>query len=185
MKDLSWKILSSEYLFKETWFTIRKDACENKEGKIISPYYVYEFPTWVTAVALTREGKIILERQYRHGLQETRFETPGGCVDDADKDLEHAIARELLEETGYRFNRFEYLGKTSCNPSTNNNWMHMFLAEGGELVKEQELDHNEEIEVHLFSIDEVKQLLREQQIIQSMHVTALFYGLERLKALRY
>ena len=79
MKDLGWKTLSFEYIFKETWFTIRRDTCETTEGKIISPYYVYEFPTWVTAVALTQEGKIILVRQYRHALNVTNFETPGGC----------------------------------------------------------------------------------------------------------
>jgi len=185
MKDISWKILSSEYLFKDTWFTIRKDTCETKEGKIISPYYVYEFPTWVTAVALTRDNNIILERQYRHALKEINYEIPGGCVDETDTSLETAIARELLEETGYRFTQYEYLGKTSSNPSTNNNWMHIFLATGGEYAQEQELDHNEEIEVYLFSVDEVKQLLKENKIIQSMHVTALFYGLERLGEIKY
>jgi ADP-ribose pyrophosphatase len=185
MKDLSWKTLSSEYLLRETWFTVRKDTCENSEGKIISPYYVYEFPTWVTAVALTTEGKFILERQYRHAIGETHYETPGGCVDNTDASLEDAIARELLEETGYRFDHFEYLGKTSSNPSTNTNWMHMFLATGGKRVQEQALDHNEEIEVHLFSVEEVKQLLRTNQIVQSMHVTAFFYGLEKLGRLQY
>ena len=185
MKDLSWKTLSSEYLFKDSWFTIRKDTCVAGDGKIISPYYVYEFPTWVTAVALTKDGQLILERQYRHALGETNFEIPGGCVDDTDKSLQAAIERELLEETGYRFDHFEYLGRTSANPSTNSNWMHMYLATGGELVQAQELDHNEEIEVHLFSMDEVKQCLRENKIVQSMHVTALFYGLLRLGALEF
>lgn len=183
MKDLSWKTLSSEYLFKDTWFTIRKDTCETRDGKIITPYYVYEFPTWVTAVALTKDGQLILERQYRHALRETNLEIPGGCVDGTDPSLQAAIERELLEETGYRFDHYEYLGKTSSNPSTNNNWMHMYLATGGELVQGQELDDNEEIEVHLFSMDQVKQLLRENKIIQSMHVTALFYGLQRLGVL--
>ncbi len=185
MKDLSWKTLSSEYLFRDTWFTIRKDTCETADGKIVSPYYVYEFPTWVTAVALTEDNRIVLERQYRHALGLTNYEIPGGCVDPEDASPEAAIARELLEETGYEFSRFEWLGKTSANPSTNTNWMHIYLATGGRLVQEQQLDHNEEIEVYLFSIDEVKQLLKENQIIQSMHVTALFYGLERLGELRY
>lgn len=185
MKDLSWKTLSSEYLFKDTWFTIRKETCETPDGKIVSPYYVYEFPTWVTAVALTDDKKIILERQYRHALKETDYEIPGGCVDDTDASLEAAIARELLEETGYRFSKYEYLGKTSSNPSTNNNWMHIFLATGGQYAQKQELDHNEEIEIYLFSVDEVKQFLRENKIIQSMHVTALFYALERLGELKY
>jgi len=185
MKDLSWKTLSSEYIFKDTWFTIRKDTCKTQEGKIISPYYVYEFPTWVIALAVTEEGKVIVERQYRHALGETIYELPGGCVDNTDPSLEAAIERELLEETGYGFRQLEYLGKTSANPSTNNNWAHFYLATGGQRVQQQDLDHNEEIEIYLFTIDELKQLLRENKIIQSMHVTALLYGLERLGHLKY
>jgi 8-oxo-dGTP pyrophosphatase MutT (NUDIX family) len=104
-------------------------------------------------------------------------------VDDSDVSLEAAIARELLEETGYRFSHFEYLGKTSSNPSTNNNWMHMYLATGGRYEREQELDHNEEIEIYLYSLDEVKKLLADNQIIQSMHVTTLYYAFTKMKVL--
>lgn len=180
---MEWKTLKSEYLFKDLWFTVRKDKCERPDGKIVDPYYVYEFPEWVTAVAFTKDGKIIMEKQYRHACGLTMYEIPGGCVDDTDKDLQSAIARELLEETGYEFESFEYMGKTSANPSTHNNWMHMFLAKGGEPKRKQELDDNEDIEIHLLSIDEVKSLLRENQILQSMHVTALFYALQRINAL--
>jgi ADP-ribose pyrophosphatase len=181
MKDLRWKTISSEYLFRDIWFTVRKDVCERQDGTIISPYYVYEFPTWVTIFALTEDGKVIMVRQYRHALDVTAWELPGGCVDDTDPSYEYAASRELLEETGYEFSKFEYLGKTSANPSTNNNWMHMYLATGGRKVKEQELDHNEEIEVQLFTIDELKELLHRQEIVQSMHVTTIFYAMKKLE----
>src|ERR1700709_979369 len=180
MKDLSWKKVSSEYISKDTWGTVRKDVCETAEGKIIDPYYVYEFPTWVSAVAVTVEGKIIIERQYRYALDLTCYEIPGGCVDETDKTLEEAIARELMEETGYRFSQYEYLGKISSNPSTNNNWMHMYLATGGVYEKKQELDHNEEFEIYSFAIDEVKKLVRDNHIAQSMHVTIVVYALARM-----
>jgi len=180
MRDLKWKVLKSEYLFKDLWFTVRRDTCQRPDGKIVSPYYVYEFPEWVTALALTEDGKVILERQYRHGLGQVAFEIPGGCVDDTDASPGAAIARELLEETGYSFSKYEYLGKTCANPSTNNNWMHMFLATGGRRVKEQSLDDNEDIEIHLVTIEELKKLLEENQIIQSMHVTTIFYALAKL-----
>jgi ADP-ribose pyrophosphatase len=185
MKDLRWKTLSSEFLFKDHWFTIRKDKCQTVEGKIIDPYYVYEFPTWVTAVAMTEDGKFVMERQYRHALGLVNYEIPGGCVDDKDMSLEEAIVRELREETGYVFSHYEYLGKISANPSTNNNWMHMFLATGGKLVSKQDLDHNEEIEIYLFNIEEMKKLLKENQLIQAMHVTALFYALHKLGELKF
>lgn len=180
MKDLRWKKISSEYLFKDMWFTVRKDVCERQDGTIIQPYYVYEFPTWVTVFALTEDGKVIMERQYRHALEVTAWELPGGCVDDTDPSYEYAASRELLEETGYEFPKIEYLGKTSANPSTNNNWMHMYLATGGRKVKEQELDHNEEIEVQLFTIEELKELLNRQEIVQSMHITTIFYAMKQL-----
>ncbi len=183
MKDLKWKTLSSEYLFNDLWFKVRKDRCITPGGIVVDPYYVYEFPTWVTALPVTDDGKVIMVRQYRHALGQTCLEIPGGCVDDTDKTLEEAIARELLEETGYAFKTYEYLGKISANPSTNNNLMHMFLARGGQKVGEQQLDGNEEIEVELYSIDELRQILKRNEIMQAMHVSCIMYGLERMKEL--
>jgi ADP-ribose pyrophosphatase len=180
MRNLDWKTLKSEYLYKESWFTIRKDTCMRPDGHIIHPYYVYEFPTWVTAVALTKDGKVVLVRQYRHAIGETILETPGGCVDETDASLQDAIARELLEETGYRFGKYEYLGKISPNPSTNNNWMHMFLATEGERISEPMPDQNEDIEVHLVTLEELKALIDNHVIVQALHATCIFYALKKL-----
>jgi ADP-ribose pyrophosphatase len=177
---MKWKTISSEYLFNDLWFKVRKDICETPQGTIINPYYVYEFPAWVTAVPVTAEGKIVMVRQYRHALGEVCTELPGGCIDDTDKTPADAIARELQEETGYSFSEFEYLGKISANPSTNNNLMHMFLTNGGKKVTAQQLDVNEELEVELYSIDEVKKMIKANKIVQSMHVTCILYAFERL-----
>lgn len=182
---MKWKVLSSEYLFNDLWFKVRKEKCETPDGRIVDPYYVYDFPDWVTAVALTEDGKVILERQYRHALGTVDLEIPGGCIDDTDKDPQEAIARELMEETGYSFSSYEYLGKTSANPSTNSNIMHMFLAKGGKKIASQSLDPNEDIEISLVTIDELKQLMRENKIIQSMHMTCIIYALEKLGELKY
>lgn len=154
-------------------------------GKIIDPYYIYDFSTWVGALALTQEGEVVMVKQYRHAYGEVGIEIPGGCVDDTDKSNEEAIARELMEETGYSFSSYEYLGKISPNTSTNSNVLHMFLAKGGQKIREQHLDEGEEIEVVLMSVEELKQLLRENKIIQAMHVSCIMYGLERLGELKY
>lgn len=185
MDDLKWKTLSSEYLFNDRWFKVRKEKCETPAGKIVEPYYVYEFATWVGALPITEDGKVIMIRQYRHALGETCIEIPGGCVDDTDKDFEAAIARELLEETGYHFSSYDYLGRISPNPSTNTNLLHMFLARGGVKVKEQQLDENEEIEVVLVSMEELKQLVRENKIVQSMHLSCILYALVKMGQLTF
>lgn len=182
--SLKWKTLSSEYLFNDTWLKARKDRCQRPDGKMVYPYYVMEYPEWVTGLALTTDEKIILVKQYRHALGEVCIELPGGCVDAADKDLEQSVRREFLEETGYAFKTAEYLGRTSANPSTNSNTLHMFLLTGGEKLQEQELDHNEEILVMVVSFDEFRQMLLENKFIQSMHVTNIFYALHKLGKLQ-
>lgn len=179
-KDLAWSLKDSHYLLKDTWATIRVDTCVRTDGVEITPYYVYEFPDWVCAMAITKDGKVVLERQYRHALGQTIVELPGGCVDKSDKDVQVAIERELLEETGYRFDSFEFLGTTSANPSTNTNTMHLFLAQGGERVQGQHLDEGEELEVFTASLEETVALLLEGGFVQSMHSTCLLFALMKL-----
>jgi 8-oxo-dGTP pyrophosphatase MutT (NUDIX family) len=185
LASMKWKTLSSEYLINDQWFKVRKEKCITPQGKIVDPYYVYEFSTWVGALPVTEDGKIVMVRQYRHALGEECIEIPGGCVDDTDKDLEAAISREVLEETGYSFSSIEYLGRISPNPSTNSNLLHMYLARGGKKTAQQKLDGNEDIEVMELSIDELKQLLRENKIVQAMHVSCIVYALEKLGELTF
>ncbi len=182
-EKLKWKTLSSEYLFNDTWLHARKDRCIRPDGKIVDPYYVMEYPEWVTALAFTKDEKVILVRQYRHAIGEVCLELPGGCVDNNDKNFEEAVRREFLEETGYSFETAEYLGRTSANPTTNSNTLHMFILTGGEKVQSQQLDANEEIDVLIVSFEEFKQMIAENKFLQSMHVTNILYALIKLNRL--
>jgi 8-oxo-dGTP pyrophosphatase MutT (NUDIX family) len=182
---LKWKTVDSTYIYQDNWFNARKETAQKPDGSLVSPYYVLDYTPWVTALALTEDNKVILAVQYRHALGEVGYELPGGCVDATDADLETAIRRELLEETGYAFETVHYLGRVSPNPSTNANLMHMFIATGGRLMQAQALDANEEIEVLLISIEELIQLIEEKRIVQSMHLSTIFYALRYLGKLGY
>lgn len=177
---LNWKTLSSEYLFNDTWLRARKDRCIRPDGKIIEPYYVMEYPEWANAFALTEDKRVVLVKQYRHALGEVCIELPGGCIDEPESP-EAAVRREFLEETGYAFDTVEYLGFTSPNPSTNANWMHMFVMTGGRKVQEQQLHGAEQIVVLTPTLQEFRQLLFDNKLVQAMHVTTIFYALLKLK----
>ena len=58
--------------------------------------------------------------------------------------------------------------------------MHMFIAFDGEPDGAQALDENEEIEIHLKTLEELKAILNRGEIIQSMHVTACYYAFRYL-----
>ena len=181
---MDWKVLESEYLHQEPWLTIRKDKCEMPNGHVVPAFYVNEYPDWVNAFALTKDNKVVMVKQYRHGVRSVGIELPGGVAEEGES-MEEAVSREIKEETGYEFEHFEYLGKISANPSTTNNFMHMFLATGGQKVGEQELDESEEIEIQLLSIEEVKNLLKEHKIVQSLHANCIFYALNKIGELTY
>jgi ADP-ribose pyrophosphatase len=181
---MEWKVVKSEKLFSAPWLNVRKDVCELPDGRKHSDYYILEYPDWATAFALTEENKVLMVRQYRHGLGVISTELPGGVIDNNERPAD-AVARELMEETGYKFETIEEIGKVSPNPATSTNYMHMFLAKGGKKVSEQKLDPTEDVQVLLYTIDELKQLIRENKMVQSLHITTAFYALERLGLLSY
>ena len=108
MRDLSWKVLKSEYVFKDRWFIARADSCKLPDGRIIEPYYVLEFPNWCNVVLVTEDEKIVFVRQYRHAIQQTTLELPGGVID-SNENPETAAIREVQEETGYQITNIQLL----------------------------------------------------------------------------
>lgn len=183
MEILKWQKLSSRYLVKEQWATLRVDTCDLQNGVVKDDYFVLEYPNWVNAVALTEENEIIMVRQYRHAGDIISLEIPGGVID-GDEKPEDAIRRELLEETGYSFQTIALIATLYPNPATADNVTYTYLLTGGIKTQEQHLDEHEILNVEKYSIAAVKQLLLENKIDQSLHACALFYGLLKLEAIQ-
>ena len=61
-KDKQWTVLESEYLIRRPWLTARRDKVRLPNGVENDEYYVLEYPDWVNVIALTEDGKFIMER---------------------------------------------------------------------------------------------------------------------------
>lgn len=126
--DSPWEIISSEYLHKAPWLTVRKDHVVLPNGNHIPSYYILEYPDWVNTIAVTRDGQFVFIRQYRHGLQETSYELCAGVCEEEDASPLISAQRELLEETGYGNGTWQEYMQISPNPSTHTNITYCFFG---------------------------------------------------------
>lgn len=176
----AWDVLGSVYLFRRPWLTLRQDRVCLPGGAVIDEYFVLEYPTWVNVVAVTSEGRVVLIRQYRHGLGRVGVELPAGVVEPGDPSPESAAQRELLEETGYGGGAWSSLCVVSANPGTHSNLTHSFLAVGVELVAPPAPEATEDIRVFTASVKEVAQLVEAGQVVQALHLAPLLKYLLRI-----
>ena len=168
-----WKTLSSEYLHRRPWLTVRKDVVQLPNGVIHDEYYVLEYPTWVNVIARTRDGKYVMVEQYRHGLQEIFTELVAGIAEPGEEPIE-AARRELLEETGYGNGEWRLNMVICANPGSQNNLTYSFIANGVEKISEQHLDTTEDVEVKLLDESEVIDLISSDKMKQALMAAPLW-----------
>lgn len=169
-----WKTVESRITYQDPWLKVRSDRCEAQSGHVITPYHVLEYPTWVNVVALTPEARIVLAREYRHGVGDIVVGLPGGGMEPGDASPDEAMRRELREETGYTAGRLIRLGRSYANAGTQNNIMWSFLAVDARQTHEPAPDANEEIEVVQGDLPAFIGAIESGEVmVQAMHITTL------------
>lgn len=172
-RNLKWKTLKSEYLYKRPWLTARRDAVELPDGRVYDEFYVLEYPDWINVIAITKEGKMVMERQYRYARGVVSTEICAGVVEKGEDALT-AARRELFEETGYTGGEWEETMTLWPNPGTMTNVCHCFLARGVEKTSGQHLDETEDIEVFLADEEEVYRMLSNGELQQALMAAPLW-----------
>lgn len=155
-----WEIEKSEIVFHNKWVTIRRDAVKLPNGLLIDDYYVNVRPEVVIALPLTKDGKAIMVRQYKHGGKEIFLEFPGGVFDAATETPLEGALREMREETGYCSEDMIYLGKVFDDPTKDTNCIHFFLAKNAYKKFDPEPDPTENIEVLEVPFDTIPELIK-------------------------
>jgi 8-oxo-dGTP pyrophosphatase MutT (NUDIX family) len=172
--ERSWKLLKTVPVADHRVFRLRHDRYRLETTGAEQDFVVLDLADWVMVVPITAEGQVVLVRQYRHGLRRISLEPPGGVIDPGESPQAAAL-RELREETGYVSDELQPLGRVAPNPAMQNNWCHMFLARNSRpgVDARQHLDRFECIAVESYQREDVRKLLRGEQICHAMAVIAL------------
>jgi 8-oxo-dGTP pyrophosphatase MutT (NUDIX family) len=164
-------------LVRDRWIHLRAEAWQNGAGAALDPWYMLDLPDWVHVLALTRDDRAVLVRQWRPGLGAASLELPGGVMEPGDPDPVAAGRRELLEETGYDAAEFLALPPLSPDPARMNNRLRILLALGAERVAEQRPDPTEEIAVELHPVADLLEELGRGAVANASHVGGILLGL--------
>lgn len=170
---MRWKILNSDYLLRTKWLTVRKDHVRIPLGIEIDDYYVLEYPDWINVIAIAEDGQFVIERQYRHGTQSVDYELCAGTVEQGEQPID-AAKRELLEETGYEGGEWTFFCESCPNPAAMTTKNYTFLAKGVKYSGGRHPEKTEDIEIHLMTYDEVKDLVMKGEIRQGQMLAPLW-----------
>ncbi len=173
----NWEEVSREEVFKKFGRGVEKRIYRLPSGQE-EEFYLKTGYSSICCLALTKDNQVILVRQFRPGPGKILLEMPGGGIN-PDETKEVAMARELLEETGYQGN-IQFV--TELLPDAYSTYTKSFLvATNCEKIAEPQLEDNgEELEAVLMSLDEFRNHIRTGQMTD---VEGAYLCLDYLKLL--
>ncbi|XZN94025.1 MAG: NUDIX hydrolase [Microcoleus sp.] len=131
-------------------------------------------PGGALAVPVTREGKLVLVRQYRFAAQGRILEFPAGTIEVNENPAE-TIKREIEEETGYRAGKWQKLGEFLLAPGYSDEIIYAFLALDLEkLEKPPAQDDDEDMETVLFTPEELETAILSGEPIDAKSISSFF-----------
>ena len=138
-------------------------------------FYTLDSPSWVNIIPITSDNKVVMVQQFRHGINRTTLEVPGGLVEFSEEP-KNAGMRECLEETGYSSNEDSiFLGETHPNPAFLTNSCYCYIWKNCNKIMEQQLDSNEDINVVEVPLSDISGLILSGEIQHSLVLSAFTY----------
>jgi len=166
------KTITSEVVYEGLVFNVRKHRVITPGGE--SGRDVVEHSGGAIMVAVTDEGKILMERQYRKALEKPFLELPAGKADPGESP-EITASRELSEETGYTASSVKHLVSFYPTCGYSNEYLHIYLCKG--LVKgETHWDRDECIELLEFTADELVEMIMNGEIEDSKTIIGILFA---------
>ena len=173
--------LSRELVHHGAIIDLYKDTIKVANGNVVEWDFIGHKGA-AAVVPVTKDGKLLMVRQYRNALDRYTLEIPAGGRDGADEPTIVCASRELEEETGYHSDNLELLITVCTTVAFCNEKIDIYLAK--DLVKsKQHLDEDEFIDVKAYGLNELVEKVLAGEIQDAKTVSAIMsykakYGIQ-------
>lgn len=170
--DFKEKILKDKLIYKGNFLEFRNLEVKLPNGKEHNRDIV-KHPGACGIIAFLDNENIILVEQFRLALNKNLLEIPAGKIENGEP-IEECAKRELREETGYIASNIEFLGAIATAPGFCDEIIYLYKANNLTLDSKDE-DEDEFTNVKIMNINEVKQKIKNGEIIDGKTVSIFTY----------
>ena len=169
--ELQEKLVSTTRIFEGKIIKVRRDEVLLPSGNT-GTREVVEHQGAVAVVPVTKDGGVIMVRQFRYPVGQVLLEIPAGKLDPGERP-EACALRELAEETGFVANNLRKLASIFTTPGFSNEVIHLFLAE--DLIEsDKKPDEDEFINTETFTPNQIRAMIANGEICDAKSLAALY-----------
>lgn len=166
------RALGSEALLEGGFLHVRRDTVELPDGAQATREYI-RHPGAVAVIPLLDDGRLLLERQWRHPVGRVLLELPAGKLDAGEGALACAV-RELREETGYTAREWAFAARVHSACAYSTEAIELWFARGLQ-PGPQRLDEGEFIETVACTVDELDALAARGELTDAKTLIGLLW----------
>ncbi len=166
--------LRHEEIYTGRIFKVVRDRVRLPQG-VEATLEVVRHPGSVVLLPMPDPGHVILVKQYRYAIDRWVWELAAGSLAPGEDPAEGA-ARECEEETGLAARELQFLGAFYPTPGYCDETMNFFKLTGLAAPAGRppaSPDHDEDIRTQRFSLDEVRRMIRDGEIIDLKTVAGI------------
>ncbi len=170
------KRLSRQTIYESDHVCLYADKVQLPSGYVIEKYHQIHYPhEAVSVVIFNGQNEILMIREKRYTVGRIEWEIPAGKVEEGET-ISDAARREAMEETGCSLKDLRYLCSQNPANGMSDCVCHVFAARVEEEGDIKDID--EVAGKKWMSVQEVKQLLKENGTRDGVSILAILYALE-------
>jgi ADP-ribose pyrophosphatase len=134
---------------------------------------IVRHPGAVVILPILEDGRIVLIKNERFVVNQILWELPAGTIEKDENPL-HTAQREIIEETGYKAEKMDFLLSFYSTPGFCDEILYVYVAKSLTHVGQQ-LEETEKISVHPVTLTEIWKMIYNKDIQDGKTIASLLY----------